>query len=399
MVSHDCRQSARLATLRTTTTGSHPRKVPITRRSPHGSTSSAAALLARAEAHPLFAPGAPPAFECRLADENGWTQDHAARVVREDRRFLVLAQVAGAPVGPSDHVDRAWRLHLTRSADYERFCVAALGAVVPPSPLPERGGATLAATLARDRAAFGSEAPPPVWQAASSDADASARTSVVRLRGGLAWPPCLLAVVLALAVAAGLLAGGMNPWTFLPAPPGAALAELSAAAPFVLFLVAWGSTLRGGRRGARDTLDPYEAAWLRGGTRRMAAAATLEPARAALLAAAGLALAIAMSQFAHGAFPGPANGFFFLVALGDAALMAWIRLKITRVTPRGRSVLDKLNEWALGGSTFAPKLDAAGRARLPCTLALLGAPAMMHAPGFEGIERALDGEGVIDEDS
>jgi hypothetical protein len=34
----------------------------------------------------------------------------------------VLTQVAGTQVCPSDDVDLAWRLHITRTADYERFC-------------------------------------------------------------------------------------------------------------------------------------------------------------------------------------------------------------------------------------------------------------------------------------
>jgi hypothetical protein len=34
----------------------------------------------------------------------------------------VLTQVAGTPVCPSDDVDQAWHLHITRTADHERFC-------------------------------------------------------------------------------------------------------------------------------------------------------------------------------------------------------------------------------------------------------------------------------------
>ena len=34
----------------------------------------------------------------------------------------MLTQVAGTQVCPSDDVDQAWHLHITRTADYERFC-------------------------------------------------------------------------------------------------------------------------------------------------------------------------------------------------------------------------------------------------------------------------------------
>ncbi|HWW56101.1 MAG TPA: hypothetical protein VN047_04340 [Sphingopyxis sp.] len=57
-------------------------------------------------------------FEARLARENGWTAEHAARVMDEYRRFLFLAAVAGHQVTPPDAVDQAWHLHLTYSRDY-----------------------------------------------------------------------------------------------------------------------------------------------------------------------------------------------------------------------------------------------------------------------------------------
>ena len=98
------------------------RKVPITSHSHNETTPSAATLLARVEEQPFSAPIDPLAFECRLADDNGWTLGHAVLVVREYRRFLVLTQVAGAQVCPSDDVDQAWPLHIARTADDERLC-------------------------------------------------------------------------------------------------------------------------------------------------------------------------------------------------------------------------------------------------------------------------------------
>jgi len=67
-------------------------------------------------------------FEARLARENGWSAEHANRVMDEYRRFLFLAAAAGHPVTPSDAVDQAWHLHLTYSRDYwDRLCATVLG--------------------------------------------------------------------------------------------------------------------------------------------------------------------------------------------------------------------------------------------------------------------------------
>jgi hypothetical protein len=67
-------------------------------------------------------------FVARLAHENGWTREHAARVVDEYKKFCFLAITADHPVTPSDAVDQAWHLHLTYTRDYwERFCPKILG--------------------------------------------------------------------------------------------------------------------------------------------------------------------------------------------------------------------------------------------------------------------------------
>ncbi|WP_052768977.1 glycine-rich domain-containing protein [Aurantiacibacter marinus] len=67
-------------------------------------------------------------FEHRLARENRWPPDFAARVISEYKRFCFLAVMAGRQVTPSDAVDQAWHLHLTYSRDYwQRFCPDILG--------------------------------------------------------------------------------------------------------------------------------------------------------------------------------------------------------------------------------------------------------------------------------
>ena len=74
-------------------------------------------------------------FVARLAHENGWTQDYAARVILEYKKFCFLAASASHPVTPSDAVDQAWHLHLTYTRDYwERFCPDVLGRALHHGP-------------------------------------------------------------------------------------------------------------------------------------------------------------------------------------------------------------------------------------------------------------------------
>lgn len=78
-------------------------------------------------------------FEEKLARENGWSLEFAARVVREYRRFAYLAIAAGHMASPSDAVDQAWHLHLTYSQSYwDDFCGKALGR--PLHHHPSKGG-------------------------------------------------------------------------------------------------------------------------------------------------------------------------------------------------------------------------------------------------------------------
>lgn len=109
-------------------------------------------------------------FEARLARENGWSAEHAARVTDEYRRFLFLAVAAGHPVTPSDAVDQAWHLHLTYTRDYwDRLCAAVLGR--PLHHGPTAGGSDeqhryfsqYADTLASYERWFGAAPPADIW--------------------------------------------------------------------------------------------------------------------------------------------------------------------------------------------------------------------------------------------
>lgn len=109
-------------------------------------------------------------FAQRLARENRWSADHAARVINEYKRFCWLACEAGHEVTPSDAVDQAWHLHLTFTRDYwERFCPAVLQ--MPLHHGPTAGGTTersryydqYAQTLASYEQHFGEAAPADIW--------------------------------------------------------------------------------------------------------------------------------------------------------------------------------------------------------------------------------------------
>jgi len=97
-------------------------------------------LRARIEAFSPDEPGIAFPFTARLAQENGWTREHARRVTREYLRFVYLAMTAGHPVTPSRAVDEAWHLHLTCTRSYwEEMCGRVLGR--PLHHDPTRGGA------------------------------------------------------------------------------------------------------------------------------------------------------------------------------------------------------------------------------------------------------------------
>ena len=126
----------------------------------------------RLEAHNIGPPDASLTFAARLARENRWTDEYAARVILEYKRFCYLARIAapGEQVTPSDAVDQAWHLHLTYSRDYwEEFCPNVLGADLHHGPTA--GGSVeraryydqYAATLSAYEAAFGEPPPADIW--------------------------------------------------------------------------------------------------------------------------------------------------------------------------------------------------------------------------------------------
>ena len=114
---------------------------------------------------------APFPLSARLARDNGWAPDFAARVVEEYRRFCFLAIAGGREVTPSDEVDQAWHLHILYTEHYWGPWTDALGTSLHHGPT--KGGASESsrywenykATLALYREAFGEEPPTDIWPA------------------------------------------------------------------------------------------------------------------------------------------------------------------------------------------------------------------------------------------
>lgn len=177
-------------------------------------------LWQRLEAHNIGPPDASLTFTARLARENRWSSEYAARVILEYKRFCYLARTAGHQVTPSDAVDQAWHLHLTYSRDYwEVFCADVLGA--PLHHGPTAGGSTeraryydqYAATLKAYEAAFGEAPPSDIWPDAKRRFEIDPMGLRVNPKDVMIVKPAALAAAIfvasALAAALGWLIRGM----------------------------------------------------------------------------------------------------------------------------------------------------------------------------------------------
>lgn len=121
-------------------------------------------------------------FSTRLVRENGWTRAYTARVIREYKRFILLAMHAGHPVTPSDEVDQAWHLHMVHTRSYwEDLCRDTLRR--PLHHGPTQGGESESEKFAdwyqktRDSYArlFGEEPPADIWPPGSTRFDPTSR--------------------------------------------------------------------------------------------------------------------------------------------------------------------------------------------------------------------------------
>ena len=128
-------------------------------------------LWHRIEAFDLDALGATVPFSQRLARENGWSPDYAARVVEEYKRFCYLAVRVGHAVVPSGQIDQAWHLHLSYSRDYwENYCAKVLCADLHHDPVrdsdaedADRHREIYAATIASYQRLSGERPPTDIW--------------------------------------------------------------------------------------------------------------------------------------------------------------------------------------------------------------------------------------------
>jgi hypothetical protein len=173
-------------------------------------------LWLRLEQFVFDLPGIARPFSRRLAQENGWSEPFARRVVDEYRRFVWLAVRAGHPVTPSPAIDAAWHLHLVYSRSYwDELCGRVLGR--PLHHEPTRGGPTEAAkfdgwyarTLASYREHFG-EPPADLWPV-----EREARVAPHAPRRRRRWLAVAGALLLATLAGCGMTAStdlGMWPW-------------------------------------------------------------------------------------------------------------------------------------------------------------------------------------------
>lgn len=118
-------------------------------------------------------------FSARLARDNGWPRDFAARAIEEYRKFCFLVVHAGHAVTPSDEVDQVWHLHLLYSRHYwEALCRDALERPLHHGPTaggPAEGRkyrSWYEDTLASYRRYFG-EPPQDLWPASDERFDAA----------------------------------------------------------------------------------------------------------------------------------------------------------------------------------------------------------------------------------
>ena len=74
-------------------------------------------------------------FTDRLARENDWSLEFAARCVMEYKKFMFLICISEHPLTPSDEVDQVWHLHLLYTESYWKlFCQQTLGQEIHHGP-------------------------------------------------------------------------------------------------------------------------------------------------------------------------------------------------------------------------------------------------------------------------
>ncbi len=109
-------------------------------------------------------------YSVKLAQAEGWTAQHTARVIEEYRRFVYLTQVADTQMTPSEPVDRAWHMHLTFTRNYwDEFCAKVLGKPLHHDPCAgdedmPRYRVQYQQTMALYEQEFGARPPRDIWE-------------------------------------------------------------------------------------------------------------------------------------------------------------------------------------------------------------------------------------------
>lgn len=232
-------------------------------------------LWTQIESWDLTPEGSDICFERKLAIDNGWTHGFASLVTLEYKRFLYLTKTAGQLVCPSDEVDQAWHQHLTQTVAYQKFCAEVLGAYLHHHA--SKGGAEEFArhkrmyefTLQTYINTFGRNPCADIWPDVATRFSQKTRKAI-----GSVIPRTMLLTRAFLGIASATVIGftsahagfGQSLWDQVPGPTFLACFLMAMCAVALL------PTLLMSRKEVRPTdmaLDPYEIAYLEGGSARM----------------------------------------------------------------------------------------------------------------------------------
>ena len=209
-------------------------------------------------------------FVEKLARENGWSSDYAARVLEEYRRYVFLACTADHVVVPSDQVDVAWHQHLIDTEQYwDVFCKTVLNR--PLHHLPSRGGqldhhmALYLRTLHTYADAFDCEPPRDIWPPTTERFGRNSDHRRVTTASHWIVPkPGIPALACASAIASAAVVLGSTAFRWNVAEVFAvfALATILAFSLAVRVRRSYFGPAYGKGRGSSVALDPYDAALL-----------------------------------------------------------------------------------------------------------------------------------------
>ncbi|NML23403.1 hypothetical protein HHL16_21160 [Pseudoflavitalea sp. G-6-1-2] len=114
-------------------------------------------------------------FTQRLARENSWSEQYAAEVVHEYKKFIFLCAIQDLACTPSHDVDQAWHLHLSYTKSYwNDLCENLLGKKIHHNPTEggqsetEKFFSFYEFTLSLYRTTFETEPPENIWPASEA---------------------------------------------------------------------------------------------------------------------------------------------------------------------------------------------------------------------------------------